>query len=107
MKRTIESNKIQRLQAELHMIDVANEVKNSHIFFVDDEEKAKTFDTAKHLNTHPALLNRRTNRPKLEDLAKMELPKVDPEVCTKNPFHPFSSILCCTFLDSKKNEKMP
>lgn len=80
MKRTIEANKIQRLQSELHMIDVANEVQNKHTFFLDSDEDVKNFDLAKRLQTHPALLERRTNRPRLDDLAKITLPNVDEKV---------------------------
>lgn len=79
MKRTIEANKIQRLQSELHMIDVADKVKNTHTFFVDSAKEASQFDVAVQLDTHPALLSRRTNRPKLSDLAKNEVPIVDPK----------------------------
>lgn len=81
MKRTIESNKIRRLQSELHLIDATNSIKNRHTFFVDsdDEDHAagRPFDLAKRLDTHPALLGRRTNRMRLADLERMKLPDVD------------------------------
>lgn len=80
MKRTIESNKIRRLQSELHLIDAANTVKNKHTFFVDSEEDTKNFDVATRLQTHPMLLDRRTNRTRLNDLAKISLPDVDQKV---------------------------
>ena len=34
---------------------------------------AKTFDVAKRLQTHSSLLSRNFNRPKLDDLKKMDL----------------------------------
>lgn len=81
MKRTIESNKIARLQSELHMIDATNSIRNQHTFFVDsdDEDAAagRPFDLARRLDTHPALLGRRTNRTRLADLERMQLPDVD------------------------------
>lgn len=79
MKRTIESNKIKRMQSELHMIDAANKVKNSHTFFaeVSDEEE---IDIATRLNTLPDLLHRRTNRPRIEDLEKMTFKDSDLQV---------------------------
>ena len=80
MKRTIEANKIKRLQSELHMIDVANTVKNKHTFFVDTDDELKGFDVAARLNTHPQLLGRRTNRTRLDDLAKMNIQNVDDKV---------------------------
>lgn len=76
-KRNLEAKKIDRLQSELHMIDAANETKNKHIFFVDGSEEIKNFDIAKKLDTHPALLSRRTNRPKLSRLKDMKLPEID------------------------------
>ncbi|KOC64899.1 putative U3 small nucleolar RNA-associated protein 11 [Habropoda laboriosa] len=76
-KRNIEAKKINRLQSELHMIDAANETKNKHIFFVDDTNEMRNFDVAKKLDTHPALLSRRTNRPKLSRLKDMKLPELD------------------------------
>lgn len=90
MKRTIESNKIKRLQSQLHMIDAANSIKNKHTFFVDSAKEAKNFDLAKHLDTHPSLLERRTNRLRMSDLSKMDLPDVNLEV----RFFFFSSLGC-------------
>lgn len=78
MKKTIEANKIRRMQSELHMTDVANTVKNTHIFFTDSKEK--DIDLAERLDTHPTMLNRRTNRPRLEDLDKMHISDADVEV---------------------------
>ncbi|CAD7087090.1 unnamed protein product [Hermetia illucens] len=79
MKRTIETRKIDRLQSQLHMIDVANEVPNKHIFFVDDEEEAKHFDLAKRLDTHPSLVARKSNRPRMQDLDKLNIPDISEE----------------------------
>lgn len=76
-KRNIEAKKVDRLQSQLHLIDAANKVKNQHIFFVDDPEERKNFDLAKKLDTHPALLSRRTNRPRLSRLKDMKLPEID------------------------------
>lgn len=80
MKKTIEANKIRRMQSELHMIDEANNVTNTHIFFNEAGEVDKDVDVAKRLNTHPSLLGRRTNRPRLEDLKKLEISEADVEV---------------------------
>lgn len=81
MKRTIEANRIKRMQSELHMLDAANHVKNTHTFFTDNDEKMdKDFDLAKHLDTHPSMLHRRTNRPRLADLSKMIVSDADVQV---------------------------
>lgn len=77
MKRTIETNKIQRLQSQLHLIDTADKVPNSHTFFVDDERVSRNFDLAKRLDTHPSLLQHRTNRLRIVDLEKLKLPEID------------------------------
>lgn len=79
MKRIIETRRINRLQAQLHMTDVADGTKNTHTFFLDEGEE-KDFDLAKRLDTHPALLNRKSNRPRLSDLNKIQLPDLDEEV---------------------------
>lgn len=76
-RKHIESRKIKKLQSELHMIDTANETPNQHIFFVDDGKEMKNFDLAKRLDTHPALLSRRVNRPRMSDLSKLKLPELD------------------------------
>ncbi|KAL0274522.1 UNVERIFIED_CONTAM: hypothetical protein PYX00_002622 [Menopon gallinae] len=73
MKRTMEMKKIEQLQAQLHMLDAANQIPNQHIFYVDSKEDAKGFDVAKHLDTHPSLLDRKINRMRLKDLEKMNL----------------------------------
>lgn len=111
MKRTIESNKIKRLQSELHMIDAANTVENKHTFFLDSEKDMKNFDLAKHLQTHPALLGRRTNRTRLDDLAKMNLANVDEKVNTKSSVF-FCAIVMLSFcyrllIIYRNSEKMP
>jgi len=83
MKRTIESNKIKRLQGHLHMTDIADRTKNNHIFFVDSEAELKSFNLAERLNTHPSLLSRKSNRIKLQDLHKMDLLKIDEKSIAK------------------------
>merc|ERR1739841_213233 len=60
--------KIERIKATLHLINTSDKPKNSHTFFVDSEKEKKKFNVAKRLKTHPNLLNRTHNRPKLEDL---------------------------------------
>lgn len=73
MKRTIESNKIKRLQSHLHMTDVADRTKNHHIFFVETEEEQKNFSLAERLQTHELLLSRKSNRIRVSDLGKLNL----------------------------------
>lgn len=82
-KRNIETKKIDKLQSQLHMIDVANETPNQHIFFLDNETEMKNFDLAEKLGTHPALLSRRTNRPRLSAIKNMRLPELDNKSITK------------------------
>ncbi|XP_032670178.1 probable U3 small nucleolar RNA-associated protein 11 [Odontomachus brunneus] len=82
-RKHLESRKINKLQSELHMIDTANETKNQHIFFVDNNEEMKNFDLAKKLDTHPALLSRRINRPRMSQLSKMKLPELDEKAMAK------------------------
>lgn len=77
MKHQIEKRKVHRMQSHLHMIDAANEIKNTHKFFADDQSELKNFDLCKRLNTHESLLGRKTNRLKLDDLEKLNIDQVD------------------------------
>lgn len=77
MKRISEANKLKRLQAELHMIDSAEKVPNSHMFFVDSKKDAKKFNLAKRLDTHPSLICRKTNRPTMGLLRSKALPMLN------------------------------
>lgn len=80
MKKTIEANKIQKMQSELHMIDEANNIKSTHVFFTDSDDEDTELDLAKRLNTHPSLLHRRSNRPRLDKLNKITISDSDIEV---------------------------
>lgn len=64
------------------MTDVADSTPNTHIFFVEKGEE-KEFDIAKRLDTHPSLINRKSNRPRLADITKIALPEVE-EVSLQN-----------------------
>lgn len=77
LKRIVEANKIEDMQSHLHLIDVANQTSNKHIFFVDSIKEVQEFDVAARLDTHPSLISRRTNRPKISDLKTMQLPSID------------------------------
>lgn len=94
MKKTIEGNKIRKMQSELHMIDEANNIKNTHTFFTDSGDEDMDLDIAKRLNTHPALLHRRTNRPRLEDLDKIKINDADIEVELALDFFLFTVANC-------------
>ena len=68
-KRTAEKNKIERLKSGLHLLD-SSSPSNKHTFFVDSDREKREFDLAKRLGTHPGLVGRAYNRPRLEDLGK-------------------------------------
>merc|ERR1712096_167201 len=57
-KRTSEKNKIEKLQAGLHLINCTDKPKNTHTFFVDSEKEKKNFSISSRLSTHPSLLSR-------------------------------------------------
>ncbi|XP_051157289.1 probable U3 small nucleolar RNA-associated protein 11 [Leptopilina boulardi] len=82
-KRNMEAKKIEKLQGQLHFLDVSNNTKNKHTFFVDKEEKLKHFDFAKKFDTHPALLSRKINRPRISNLETMKLPEIDEDTLLK------------------------
>ncbi|XP_037932773.1 probable U3 small nucleolar RNA-associated protein 11 [Teleopsis dalmanni] len=80
MKRTMEAKKIRRLQSQLHFIDFANTVPNKHTFFVDGKETVlEGNELAERLETHPSLLERKTNRPRLKDLETLTIPEINVE----------------------------
>ncbi|XP_060937274.1 probable U3 small nucleolar RNA-associated protein 11 [Limanda limanda] len=68
MKRVAEVKKIERMKAELHLLDADSKQKNKHTFFVDTKKEVESFDLATHLNTAPGLVDRVYNRPTLETL---------------------------------------
>jgi len=67
-KRTEEKHKIDKLKSSLHLINSKEKHPNKHTFFVETEDEKRNFDVAKRLETHPALLGRTYNRPKISDL---------------------------------------
>jgi len=67
-KRTTERRKLERLQSRLHLISSEGKPQNTHTIFVDNKKEKKKLDIASYLDTHPALLHRTYNRPRLSDL---------------------------------------
>lgn len=73
MKLNMETKKIERLQANLHLLnDNDQEPPNKHTIFVDAEE-VSSFDPAKHFNSAPELVGRTYNRSSLETLASEKI----------------------------------
>ncbi|KAH7948038.1 hypothetical protein HPB52_018030 [Rhipicephalus sanguineus] len=79
-KRVTEAKKIERLRANLHLLDDSSERVKTHTFFVDSKKEAQNFDFAKKLETHPSLLGRAFNRPKLETLHKESIADIPEDV---------------------------
>ncbi|KAM4885052.1 putative U3 small nucleolar RNA-associated protein 11 isoform 1-T1 [Sylvia borin] len=70
MKRVAEAKKIERLKAELHLLDAAGSGPRRHLFFVDTKQEVQEFDIAAHLDTVPELVDRVYNRPTIATLQK-------------------------------------
>lgn len=74
MRRQADLRATERKLGNLHFLGV--EQPKSHTVFVDEDDLAgenlKGFDLARHLDTHPSLLGRTENRPRLSQLEKME-----------------------------------
>ncbi|KAM4600804.1 putative U3 small nucleolar RNA-associated protein 11 [Polymixia lowei] len=84
MKRVAEAKKIERLKAELHLLDAKGKDKNKHTFFVDSKQEVQSFDLANHLNTVPELVDRVFNRPTLQTLETKSIQgAVDPHSLMK------------------------
>jgi len=67
-KRTVELRKIEKLKANLHLMDVSDKPKNKHIFFTDKREQATSSKVAERLNTLPELLGRTYNTPSIDKM---------------------------------------
>jgi len=67
-KRTSERRKLEKLQSRLHLISSMEKPKNRHTIFVDTSEEKRNFNLAEHLDTHPSLVGRSYNRPRLTQL---------------------------------------
>ncbi|XP_043239834.1 probable U3 small nucleolar RNA-associated protein 11 [Amphibalanus amphitrite] len=74
-RRQLETKKLARLTAELHLLDAEGKPKNTHVFFTDDKKQARTLDVAERLRTAPELLDRAYNRPTVEQLSVMKAPR--------------------------------
>ena len=57
------------------------DVQNTHTFFVDSEKEKAKFSVADRLETHPSLVGRTHNRPRLADLTsgKFSAASLDPD----------------------------
>jgi len=71
-KHSMELKKIGKLRATLHNLD-DGAPQNKHTFFVEDEKEKTKFRLAERLGTEKALLKRRYNRIRTEDLMKTQL----------------------------------
>ncbi|KAK2192495.1 hypothetical protein NP493_29g05000 [Ridgeia piscesae] len=78
-KRSTELKKIERLKASLHLLDVPDKPPNKHTVFVDTKKEAETFDAAKFLDTHPDLVDRVYNRPRMDTLKSQTIQTLDDE----------------------------
>jgi len=83
-KQISEKRKLEKLQSRLHLISSDKVVKNKHMIFVDSEKEKRTLDLATRLDTHPALLDRAYNRPRVKDLKTGKFSThLDPEEAKK------------------------
>lgn len=82
-KRNIEAKKIDKLQSQMHMLDATDRIQNQHVFFLDNGKQVENFDLVKKLDTHPALMSKRTNRLKMSILKDMRLPEWDEKTIAK------------------------
>lgn len=78
-KRTSEKRKLDKLQSQLHLISAGDKPCNTHTIFVDSEKEKANLNIAQYLETHPALLGRTHNRPRLSDLKNGKFKSTDPE----------------------------
>jgi len=80
LKRNQESNKLEKLQAELQCLPAAQlkEREGSHTIFVGTEAEQSKFSPQKYFDTAPRLLRRAYNRPRIQTLCDTK-PVLRPE----------------------------
>jgi len=73
-KLNMETKKIERLQANLHLLnDDDGPPPNTHTIFVDSAEEVASFDPVKHFDTAPEFVTRTFNRPTRDILESQEI----------------------------------
>uniref|UniRef100_A0A8C2SB03 Probable U3 small nucleolar RNA-associated protein 11 n=1 Tax=Capra hircus TaxID=9925 RepID=A0A8C2SB03_CAPHI len=92
MKRVAEAKKIERLKAELHLLDFQGKQQNKHVFFFDTKKEVEQFDIATHLRTAPELVDRVFNRPTIETLQKEKVKGVNNQTRLKVSFSIFLQV---------------
>lgn len=76
LKRTQEMKRIERLQSQLHLIDVNNKPKNKHKYFFDNRHEAEQFKKTQHTQAqHSATVGNYT----LEQLSERPLEHIEPD----------------------------
>ena len=76
--RLMESRKIEKLKATLHILDAKeSKPKNTHTLFVDDEEEKRKLDISERLDTDAELLERSHNRPLKSQLMSKKAFNID------------------------------
>lgn len=73
MKRTLEMKKVERLQSELHLIDVKEKPKNTHKLFFDSKKEAEEFKTKREKESD-------LSRYSMEELANKPLQDFDAKI---------------------------
>lgn len=70
----VERRAVEKLEEKLGFMDsgTAAGLSGKHTVFVDDERQAKHFDVEKYFDTHEELLDRRFNRPRMEQLMRVD-----------------------------------
>ena len=76
MKVQNKAKKNEQLKSELHLIDA--KPVNTHVIFVKDSKDVKSFDAAKHFDTAPEIVGKKSNRLKNYQLENFEI--LDTEV---------------------------
>ncbi|XP_003741267.1 probable U3 small nucleolar RNA-associated protein 11 [Galendromus occidentalis] len=73
MKRLIETQKIEKLKANLHCIGLTEETPNTHTFFDEEGKPMKDVDLGEKFQTTPELAERKYNRLSLDDFGVDEV----------------------------------
>ena len=78
MKAQNKAAKVEKLRNSLHLVDAPS--VNTHVIFVENEKQAKEFDLAKHFDTVPELVHRKSNRLRKDQLETFDFTEgLEPE----------------------------
>jgi len=73
----LNAQKMEHMQENLHFLADSEQPANHHTFYVETQIEAAKFNPAETLDTHPELLSRAFNRPRIAQLEEVQMANVE------------------------------